>query len=760
MDADAVQSGELRTEEVLGVAERVRLMRDGVVNNSRFFVAGLTGLILVPIMLKGLGAEAYGLWIAALSLAGILWGFTPNFSWSVAREVAAARESPQEVVPFVLSAGSASIAVGLLGSAIVCAAGFFIGQALRLSPSALGIAPSVFALVAVENVFDRLCLFEMDILYGLRRFDVINLIGISAALLQSGGIAGLICAGRGLVSVAAWCAVVSASIAYMSVRFVARVEPRLRLRPAGIGWAALRQQIPFSVTSQLLEAAGTAAWQAPPLAIGLLLGSASIVPYQVGQKFPLAVAGISGRAAEVLFPASSEQGKDSAPSRIYEILQLGVRWNVVLALPLCLVLWVVAPSLLHAWLSHVPPGSIAILRLMTAAVLVNAVGIGAWHVLWGRGAARRVLIIHCGVALTSLGLTLALLRHTGVVGAAWGLLLAMGLGVAAFLHSASRAYAFRTREMMARITSGLLIPVLLCFAFSLSVSRLAGPGWVGITVTALAGALGYVAGFCLGHARAEEVLFMRSLFTVPSSAASSSYRRLRGILRRVGFLRSVWHFMLAVKDALRDSSARQRAELNREFERSVDPWDYATNPLERQRHRREAEMLDAVRGGEKFEDALEVGCAEGIFTEILAERCESLFAVDISPVALARARARRAWDDRVRFAEWDLRVDPLPGTYDLIVVVHTLELLQNPLALRRARAKLVEGLRPGGYLLVGCTGDYDSPAAQAWWGRYLLRGGQRINGFIAQHPALRVISTTVSPVPRSVSHDVLLQKVM
>jgi SAM-dependent methyltransferase len=224
-------------------------------------------------------------------------------------------------------------------------------------------------------------------------------------------------------------------------------------------------------------------------------------------------------------------------------------------------------------------------------------------------------------------------------------------------------------------------------------------------------------------------------------------------------LRSAWRLAIAAKKVLQDNPAQSRAELNREFERCVDPWSYATNPLQRQRHRREAEMLDAVRGHTKFANALEVGCGEGIFTERLAECCDSLLAVDFLPVALARARARRAWGERVRFAEWDLRSDPLPDSYDLITVVHTLEYIRNPLVLRRARTKLVEGLRPGGYLLVGCTGGYDPEVARAWWNRLLLHDGKWISAFFAQHPAMRVISTVAVPLPGLTSYDSVLQKV-
>ena len=151
-------------------------------------------------------------------------------------------------------------------------------------------------------------------------------------------------------------------------------------------------------------------------------------------------------------------------------------------------------------------------------------------------------------------------------------------------------------------------------------------------------------------------------------------------------------------------------------------------------------MLDAVRGGLRFQRALEVGCSEGLFSGSLAARCESVLAVDISPIALARARERCRWSNHVRFAEWNLRRDPVPGTYDLIVVESVFEYFHRPSAIRAARAKLVDALSPGGYLLVGNSRESEV-VESAWWGKPLIRGAQWIDVFMAEHPRLRVVAT-------------------
>jgi 2-polyprenyl-3-methyl-5-hydroxy-6-metoxy-1,4-benzoquinol methylase len=114
--------------------------------------------------------------------------------------------------------------------------------------------------------------------------------------------------------------------------------------------------------------------------------------------------------------------------------------------------------------------------------------------------------------------------------------------------------------------------------------------------------------------------------------------------------------------------------------------------------------------------------------------------MDLSPTALARAQARREWPDRVRFAQFDLRRDSLPGGFDLIVIAAVLEYMPNPLTLYRVRRKLVDALRSGGYLMVETTRQTGVTALleRSWWSSWLLRG-KWINQFVTKHPLLRPV---------------------
>ncbi len=241
-------------------------------------------------------------------------------------------------------------------------------------------------------------------------------------------------------------------------------------------------------------------------------------------------------------------------------------------------------------------------------------------------------------------------------------------------------------------------------------------------------------------------------------AQLTPYRRMRHALARVGFLRSSYFLLLSIWEAMLDSPTSGETELNHEFAPLEDPWSYSTDPHHVHRISGEVGMLDAVRGNRRYAKAFEVGCAEGLFTEKLAPLCDSLLAADISSVALERARQRLQAFEQVQFVHWDLRVDPVPEIYDLIVTVHALEYVRNPFHIRRVRERFVNSLRPGGYLLIGTMKTADV-YEDSWWGRFFLRSGKRINDFFAAHPSLKVIQTEEFRLANEdVAFDVLLQK--
>lgn len=171
------------------------------------------------------------------------------------------------------------------------------------------------------------------------------------------------------------------------------------------------------------------------------------------------------------------------------------------------------------------------------------------------------------------------------------------------------------------------------------------------------------------------------------------------------------------------SQRAAEADLERIYRDAEDPWDYASSPEEVDRHARALEMVVEAASGRSVQ-ALEVGCSEGLLTKRLAVVCDSVLAVDVSAVALDRARRRCANEANVRFRRWRLPSTPLPGRFDVVVCLDTLVCLP-PLRRRRAIATLSEMVLPGGHLVVG---EPLAPALieDSGWGRVLLLGATHL----------------------------------
>ncbi len=100
------------------------------------------------------------------------------------------------------------------------------------------------------------------------------------------------------------------------------------------------------------------------------------------------------------------------------------------------------------------------------------------------------------------------------------------------------------------------------------------------------------------------------------------------------------------------------AELYAEHE---DPWSFATSAYEAEKYTRSLAALEP-----HYARAFEIGCSIGVFTQLLAERCDALLAVDISEAALARARARCADQPQITFRHGAFPHDTPAGPLDIV----------------------------------------------------------------------------------------------
>ncbi len=139
--------------------------------------------------------------------------------------------------------------------------------------------------------------------------------------------------------------------------------------------------------------------------------------------------------------------------------------------------------------------------------------------------------------------------------------------------------------------------------------------------------------------------------------------------------------------------------MDRVFGRGADPYRYAASPYERAR----LDAMEKALAGRRYPRALEVGAAEGHFTRRLAALSGAVTALELSPVAAARARAAAAGLP-VTLVEADVRAwDCAGAVFDAVVLGEVLYYLDKPLVqpeFEEALARMGGWVAPGGRLLL------------------------------------------------------------
>lgn len=139
------------------------------------------------------------------------------------------------------------------------------------------------------------------------------------------------------------------------------------------------------------------------------------------------------------------------------------------------------------------------------------------------------------------------------------------------------------------------------------------------------------------------------------------------------------------------------------FKADIDPWRFRTSQYERGKYLATVGSLTKPRYG----TALEVGCAIGVLSGLLAARCDRLVAVDGSATAIDEA-ARQDLPN-VQFERAFLPDEFPKGAYDLIVLSEVLYYF-SVLDLDRLAEKCLRSLNPGGEItLCHWLGETDYP---------------------------------------------------
>ncbi|WP_298174545.1 flippase [Novosphingobium sp.] len=373
-------------------------------------------LVTVPIYLKQIGAERYGV----LSLAWIILGYFGVFDLGLGRAVtqriAASRGDTAEARARIIgTALVANLVIGLAGAAILLPAVYYvfqggIGMSASLRSEAYGSAPILALALPISTTFGLL----NGALIGREKFASVNAIGVvSSVLFQIVPLSAAIYLGNDL-----------------SYLLLASILAR------GVGTVILARecQKEFGVSafvkfdraylSQLIHYGGwvTVTGLISPLLvvgdrffIGKALGAAAVAVYSLPTQITSRLSPLAGALGNAVFPRLAAADMEEAD----RLSELGARvLYACMTAPVAFGIAVMAPAM-ELWLGSElgsPAGPVG--RVMLVAAWINVFGQVPFWRLHAQGRPRAVALAHLAEIVVYIPLLLLLVAKLGLVGAA------------------------------------------------------------------------------------------------------------------------------------------------------------------------------------------------------------------------------------------------------------------------------------------------------------------------------------------------------
>lgn len=468
-----------------------RRFRLGIVTNyADAVVTMVLALATTPLLVRGLGKDAYGTW--TLVTSSILYFNLLQFGLGRAtvRFVAqAAAVGDLDRVRRIVSTAVAGLAAP--GLALVLASPFVglvfphlfaVPDGLRTAAIAATVLSTIDLAVAIPaDTFGA-------VLVGFQRYDLLNGTVVVTATAQAVAWVTVLALGGGLVPLAA--ATVGLSLISQVVR--AALVGRL------VGWPPVRRRlvdrtlvrpiVSISGWIALTELAGTVIARVDVVVVGAVVGVPQAAVYAVGQKLAALTPRFVDPVATLFYPHAAEIAALDDREAVRSTIVTGMRLSAAVGLPLTLILAVLARPAIHAWVGAGFGDATLVVVFLSASSLAYAVDRIAMYVLRGLGDVKVPALLAVAEAVANLGLSIGLGLTMGLVGVALATLIAhVATNFAVTLPYACRRTGTPLGPLAARLIGAYTVPAAAAVAVGLALRGAGDAGdLIGLFETGLA----------------------------------------------------------------------------------------------------------------------------------------------------------------------------------------------------------------------------------------------------------------------------------
>ena len=434
-------------------------------------------LVSLPLLLHGLGADAFGVWVLLQTFSAVTGWFSLadlGVGTATTREVAAraALDDHRGVSRTVSSSLTLFVVLGLACAGLLATLGH------RWLPTVFGTPDDLVAdlrtailLFSVQVVLDLLTMGAEAALEGLQRVDLSRAVDAFRRTAAAAAVSVAALAGAGLRGVA----VVSLGSAVAGTVLAAAVLRRhLRAPTTSPSGTEMRSLLAYGRTMAVLRPFGVIHRSMDRLVVGVILGPAPVALVEVATQVQNGADAVLSASSYAVIPSASWLRARGDSSRLRELLELGTKYSLLATLPFVVAPALLAGPLVRTWVGS-GNGSAAGLAVVALAYvgLTAPVQVGS-DLLVGVGNAGAVLRAAALAVAINLVASIVLVLALGTVGAFLGTLVGTAFlvvplgrsmlrqvdcGIGAFARRSLRPVLGPTVALTALVGAVLLAPL-------------------------------------------------------------------------------------------------------------------------------------------------------------------------------------------------------------------------------------------------------------------------------------------------------------
>jgi len=380
----------------------------------------LVALFAIPLLIKNLGVERFGILTMAWMITGYFGLFDLGIGRALTKLVAEKipRNNPQEITPLVWTALFITLIAGILGTILMVAISpYLVQDALKIPPDLQTETIHSFYLLAfsIPIVISSACL--LGVLAAYQRFDLVNLVRIPVGALTFLSPLLVLPFSKSIFDMVAVLVVVRFIEWLANLLLCFKVIPLLR-QAFAIQQSLLKHLMSFGGWMTVSNIVGPLMVYLDRFLIGSMLSVSAVAYYTTPYEMVSRLMIFPGALVGVLFPAFSTSFEHDRVNTTL-VFSRGLKYIFLTLFPVILIVVTFAYEGLEIWLgSEFAQNSTRVLQWLAAGALINSQAYMPFALLHAAGRPDLTAKLHIIEAPFYILAILWLINNYGIEGAA------------------------------------------------------------------------------------------------------------------------------------------------------------------------------------------------------------------------------------------------------------------------------------------------------------------------------------------------------